>query len=440
METVRIADIKAHDGEVVAVRGFVKQIRDLKSMQFVLVRDLTETVQVTVFKNAESAELNAAVSALTAESSVIVRGKVHADSFVKLNGVELLAHSITVANLADNNLPLDLTDFNESNRDLRLDWRFLDLRSRKGQLIFRAQTCIEAAMRTFWAERDFIELHSPKIVGSPSESGAELFSLDYFGRPAYLAQSPQFYKQMAIAAGFERVFEIGPVFRADPSSTNRHATEFTGIDVEIAWVDSHEDVMRNEELWIRHFLSELKARYGAEIKSVFDRDIAVPEVPFPRVTMERAKEIVRASGYEIPAGAKGDLDPPSERILGAYAQKEFGHEFIFVTEFPASVRPFYHMMCPHDGTKTRSFDLLWNGMEITTGAQREHRYEVICAQGLAKGLNLSHIKHYLDCFKYGCPPHGGFGVGLARILMNALGYGNLREVAFIHRGQDRLFP
>ncbi|GHU98747.1 aspartate--tRNA(Asn) ligase [Clostridia bacterium] len=440
MKYTKITDLKKHDGKSVTVRGFVKQVRDLKSIQFLIVRDITESVQVTVFKTPENAELNAKIAALTQESSVIVTGKVHVDAFVKLNGVELLAADAVCVNLADNNLPLDLTDFNESNRDLRLDWRFLDLRSKEHQLIFKVQTTAEAAMRDFWRKNDFIEIHSPKLMGNPSESGAELFSLDYFGRTAYLSQSPQFYKQMAIAAGFERVFEVGPVFRADPSSTNRHATEFTGLDAEIAWINSHEDVMKNEEEWIAYFLAAVKKKHGEEIKAVFNREVVVPALPFPRLTMEQAKEVIREKGYEVPASTKGDLDPPAERLLGAWAMEKYGHEFVFVKDYPAAVRPFYHMRHEKNPGLTKSFDLLWNGIEITTGAQREHRYDIVTAQAREKGLHLEPIQSYLNCFRFGCPPHGGFGVGLARILMNLLGYANLREVAFIHRGQDRLFP
>ena len=440
MKFTKIADIKKSDGKTVAVRGFVKQVRDLKSIQFVIVRDITESVQVTVFKSPENAELNAKVSALTQESSVIVTGKVHVDAFVKLNGVELLAANVECVNLADNNLPLDLTDFNESNRDLRLDWRFLDLRSKEHQLIFKAQTAVEQGMRDYWKKNNFIELHSPKLMGNPSESGAELFSLDYFGRTAYLSQSPQFYKQMAIAAGFERVFEIGPVFRADPSSTNRHATEFTGVDVEIAWINSHEDVMRCEEELLRAAIAHVKKLYGEEIKAVLGREIVVPKLPFPRLTMDEAKEVVKQKGYEVPSSTKGDLDPPAERLLGAWAMETHGHEFVFIKDYPINVRPFYHMRHADNPQLTKSFDLLWNGIEITTGAQREHRYDVVTAQAREKGLHLEPIKSYLDCFRFGTPPHGGFGIGLARILMNLLGYSNLREVAFLHRGQDRLFP
>jgi aspartyl-tRNA synthetase len=453
---IKINEVKKYDGETVEIRGFVKQVRDLKKMQFLVIRDITESVQVTVFKNEENKALNEKIAALTLESSVKVKGKVHVDDFVKLNGVELLAEEVTVANLANNNMPIDLTDFNESNRDLRMDWRFLDLRSREHQLIFRVQTTAEMAMREFWIENGFTEIHSPKLMGNPSESGAELFELNYFGGKAYLAQSPQFYKQMGIAAGFERVFEIGPVFRANKSFTSRHDTEFTSVDCEIAWIDSYEDVMKFEERWIEYLVKRVKEKHGDEIKEVLGREITVPKVPFPRVTMEEAKEIIKSLNYTVPPETKGDLDPTAEKLLGKYFKEKYDSDFVFVTEFPTSIRPFYHMYKEGDPTKTLSFDLLWNGLEVTTGAQREHRFPVIVKQGIEKGLipanaidangevvreNLPQgLKDYLSCFDYGCPPHGGYGFGLTRMLMNLLGYTNVREVTFIYRGVDRLRP
>ena len=437
---IHISEVKKHNGETVTVRGFVKQVRDMKKMQFIIVRDITESVQVTIEKNEANQKINDIISSLTVESSVKVTGKVNVTEFVKLNGVEIIPTDIVIANKANNFMPIDLTDFAESNRDIRLDWRFLDLRSKEHQLIFKVQTTAEMAMREYWTDNGFIEIHSPKLMGNPSESGAELFELEYFGRKAFLAQSPQFYKQMGIASGFEKVFEIGPVFRANKSSTSRHDTEFTSVDVEIGWIDGVEDVMQFEEKWINYFMQRIKEKHGEEIKAVFNREIAVPSLPFPRITIKQAKKIIKDGGYEVPPETKGDLDPTAERMLGAYAKEKFGHDFIFVTEFPSSIRPFYHMRDEKDNSITKSFDLLWNGLEVTTGAQREHRYDIICKQAVEKGLSLEKLKSYLDYFDYGTPPHGGFGFGLTRMLMNLLGYANVREVTYIYRGVDRLFP
>jgi aspartyl-tRNA synthetase, archaeal type len=440
MEHVKIGEIKGFNGKTVAVRGFVKQVRDLKKMQFLILRDLSGSVQITIFKSPENAALNDIVSKIAVESSVAVEGAVNVTEFVKLNGVEIVPAKITLVAASEPSLPIDLNDFSETNRDLRLDWRFLDLRSREHQLIFRVQTTAEMGMREYWLQNGFIEIHSPKLVSVASESGAELFELDYFGKPAYLAQSPQHYKQMAIAAGFEKVFEIGPVFRANKSQTSRHTTEFTSVDTEIAWIDSVEDVMGFEERWINYFMKKVKEVHGEEIKEVFGKEVTVPSLPFPRVTMGEAKKIIKDKGYEVPPETKGDLDPTAERMLGEWAKETHGHEFVFVTEFPVSIRPFYHMRDKSDPAKTLSFDLLWNGLEVTTGSQREHRYDILVGQAIEKGISPENNKSYLDMFRFGTPPHGGFGFGLTRMLMNILGYNNIREVSYVYRGVDRITP
>jgi len=282
-------------------------------------------------------------------------------------------------------------------------------------------------------------MHTPKLMGTASESGASVFKLEYFGRNAYLAQSPQFFKQMAIASGIDRVFEIGPVFRANPSFTSRHDTEFTSVDVEIAWIDSHDDVMSFEERWLAHVLARVKASHGDEIEATFGTEIVVPTLPFPRVTLAEARERLAESGHELPAGGS-DLDPAGERALSALVLEREGHEFTFVTEYPTAVRPFYHMRHEHDQSLTKSFDLLWRGIELTTGAQREHRYAQLLAQAQEKGVEVEPIQYYLDFFRFGAPPHGGFGFGLTRLLMQMLGQDNVREVTFLYRGPHRLEP
>jgi len=419
----------------VTIRGWVQAIRDQKSVQFVIVRDETGMAQVVLPKADPPSELNERVSALTAESAVTITGTVAADERVKLGGLELKLEELQVDSLAEPEVPIAP----DSALDKRIDWRYLDLRRPDRRLIFEVQTTTERAMRDYWHKQGFVELHSPKLMGSASESGAELFKVDYFERMAYLAQSPQFYKQMAMAAGFGKVFEVGPVFRANPSFTSRHDTEFTSVDVEISWVDSHEDVMAFEERWLAHVLAAVKETHGEQIEATFETELIVPSVPFPRVTLEHAKELLREHGHDAP-GAGHDLDPPSERALSAIVKELHGHEFTFVTDYPTTVRPFYHMRHSEDQTLTKSFDLLWRGIELTTGAQREHRYEQLLAQAEDKGVDVGPIQYYLDFFRYGAPPHGGFGFGLTRLLMQMLGQENVREVTFLYRGPHRLTP
>lgn len=435
MITVTIGQIRDHLDQVVRVKGWVDTVRDQKSMQFIILRDATGMLQVAHWKkgNPEQGEV---ISNLTADSVVEVTGKAVANEAVKLGGVEVQLERLTVLSEAAPMLPIE----ENSSQDVRMDWRFIDLRRPRNRLIFEVQTVAEHAMREYWTRHGFIEIHSPKLMGAPSESGAELFTLPYFGGQAFLAQSPQFYKQMAMAAGFDRVFEIGPVFRADPSFTARHSTEFTSVDMEMSWIDSHEDVMAFEEAWLHYVIKAVKDQFDARIKEVFQTEVVVPELPFPRIPMAEARQVVAASGYTIPEDRKGDLDPEGERIVARYVKETFGHEFVFVIDYPFSVRPFYHMKHPDDPGLTRSFDLLWKGLEITTGAQREHRYEVLVQQVYEKGLTTGPVQFYLDFFRYGCPPHGGFGFGLARMLMSLLDIKNLREVTYLFRGPNRVKP
>lgn len=330
-------------------------------------------------------------------------------------------------NRAESSLPID----EHTGLEQRLDWRFLDVRRRPAaQLLFAVQTTLEQGMRAYAYGRGATEMHTPKLMGTASESGAEVFELGYFGRSAYLAQSPQFYKQMAIAAGIEKVFEIGPVFRAEPSFTSRHATEFTGVDVELAWIDGVEDVMAFEEEMLAHAIGQVAEKHGEAIAEQFGVEVTVPTVPFPRITMAEAQRILREGGW----------DPEGERRIAAHIKETTGHDFVFVTEYPVGIRPFYHMRSEREAGVTLSFDLLWKGLEITTGAQREHRHEVLLKQAAEKGMSTEPMGDYLNAFRHGCPPHGGLGMGLGRVLMVLLGLESIREATFLFRGPNRLTP
>jgi len=422
-----IGELKKHIGKTIRICGFVDTIRDQKHVRFIVIRDITGKVQVVQEK--KSAE----VDELTPESAVIVEGTVVDAPKVKLGGLEIVLDKISVESLAETPLPID----EKTEMDKQMDWRFLSLRNHSDSLIFQVQTRIEEEMREHWIGEGFIELHSPKLMSGASESGSELFSVPYFNDwTAYLAQSPQFYKQMAMAAGFERVFEIGPVFRANPSFTSRHDTEFTSIDFEISWIESHEDVMQMEETLLTHVLKMIQQEFGDRIRETFGAEVVVPSLPFPRITLEEARQVLAKQGHVITH--KADLDPPGERMLSEYIKEKYGHEFVFVTDYPVSVRPFYHMRHPENPELTRSYDLLWKGLEITTGAQREHRYDKLVEQ--VKKKELKSLQAYLNFFRYGCPPHGGCGIGLTRILMILFERKSVREVTYLYRGPNRLTP
>lgn len=421
----------------VTIGGFVDGVREHKGAQFVIVADETGMAQVTHSQRAGNWDEDTAktISGLTEGSVVEVSGPVKYDERVRLGGLEIPLSLMVVHSLAEAGLPVRP----DSDREKRLDWRHIDLRRPELRLIFEIETTFENALREYWVGNGYMELHSPKFVAQPSEGGAEEFAVPYFGQTVYLAQSPQFYKQGAQAAGFTRVFEIGPAFRADPSHTSRHSTEFTSIDAELSWVTSHHDVMDEEEAALRAGLAAVRDRHGATLKRYYDQEIEIPDVPFPRISLSEARRLVAADGYEIP-GESEDLDPEAERRLCRIVREQFGSDFVFVTDYPVSVRPFYHMRHEDNPTLTRSFDLLWRGVEITTGAQREHRYDRLVAQAVEKGLDPTKLDFYLNFFHYGCPPHGGYGLGLARVLMKLTGLDNIREVTFLHRGPNRVTP
>ena len=438
MERTHTAQLPQYVGQQVTLCAWIHKIRDQKQMQFIILRDRSGLAQAALEK-ASNPALAEVLSSLTRESVVRVVGLVTENPQVRLGGIEIHLTELHIESRSASPLPIDPFAESLPGLDARLDWRHLDLRRPENQLMLQVQTTVERAMRQFWAEEGFTEIHTPKLMGTASESGAELFQLEYFGSPAYLAQSPQFYKQMAMASGIERVFEIAPVFRADPSFTTRHTTEFTSVDVEMAWIESHEEVMVFEEKWLAHILSVVAVEHGEQIEKAFGVPVAPPPLPFPRIPFEDATAQLATEGHVSGSGT-ADLDPEGERRLGDWALREHGHEFVFITDYPATIRPFYHMRHESAPQLTKSYDLLWKGLEITTGAQREHRLEQLERQAEEMGLSLDSIRFYLDFFRYGCPPHGGFGLGLGRVMMVLLGLPNLREATLLPRTPNRLHP
>src|SRR5215216_2247155 len=301
MERTLVRDAREKIGECITLRGFVQTVRNQKAVQFIILRDHTGLIQIVAERSEANNHLNELVEKLTRESAVQATGVVVRNPTVKLGGLEVQLQTLSVEAMSDATLPIDLFGKTETDVDKRLDWRFLDLRQPHNQLIFQVQTTVEMAMREFWVSHGFVEIHTPKLMGSPSEGGAELFSLDYFGQTASLAQSPQFYKQMAMAAGLDRVFEIGPAFRADPSFTPRHSTEFTSVDMEMSWIQSHHDIMAFEEAWLCHVFQTVKEKHGKAIRETFGVEVLIPSRPFPKVTMDQTQKILKDKGYLPPA-------------------------------------------------------------------------------------------------------------------------------------------
>lgn len=444
MNRTYISDaLKAIDSTV-KVQGFIENLRNSKAMTFIVLKDITGKLQITVEK-ADHPELVDTIDQLTPDSVITVVGKVMANDYVKMGGVEMVPSEIKIESIA---APLPIVRkaiaatkkkkaVERSSIDQRIDYRWVDLRTDENQLMFKAQSVMVNAMRQFLLSKNFIEIHTPKLIATASESGADVFKVDYFDRDAYLAQSPQFYKQMAMASGFERIFEVGPVFRAEKSFTSKHTTEFSGFDLEFSYIESYRDVMHMEEELLKAALQAVKDAYGDQIKETFGLEVVVPETPFPVVTLaELYKGLEEDFGYTVDESEKGDLTTDAERLSYEWVKKHYNHEFLFVTDYSAEKRAFYHMR--DENGVPQGYDLIWRGVEITTGAQREHRYEVLKKQAEEKGLGED-VKFYLEFFEYGCPPHGGFGLGIDRLTMLLVGLG-IKEAMFLFRGPNRLTP
>ena len=434
MERTHVNKLSEKIGEEVLVQGFVEAIRNQGKIKFLVIRDVTGTIQVVVLKDSPASPK---VDALTLESVVSITGFLEEESQAP-GGFEIKVTDLEVLSKSAPELAIPVI-YEKSGGEVdiskRLDYRWLDLRRLERQKIFTVWTLMEKGFRDYFLANGFTQLYSPSFMNAPSESGAGVFEVEYFDKKAYLAQSPQFYKQMAMAAGMERVFMVGPVFRAEPSFTTRHLTEFTGWDFEVSYIEDYFEVMSVLE-------DGLISGFTA-VKDGLDRngsvlEVEVPSKPFPRMTMAEVKEKLALAG--VSGERDGDMNPEEEKKICAIVKEETGHDFVFVTDWPISLRPFYHMRYEENPEITKSYDLLYKGVEIATGAQREHRPDVLKAQAREKGLPLDSIKDYLEFFKYGCPPHGGVGIGPGRIIMQLLNLPSVKEATFLPRDVKRLSP
>ena len=422
-----VRDLRDHAGSLVRVCGWVHQPETGDGATRLTLRDHTGCVRL---RNPGNVELADQVGELARESAIEAEGTVAREAD---GATTVVLSALRLAGGADSPLPLGA----DAALDARLDWRFLDLRDPRMRLIFEVQTTAERAMRALWDEQGFLELHSPKLRPLANKSGGDLFAVDYFGRRVFLTQSPQWYKQMAIAAGFDRVFEIGPAFRPQREATPRHGTEFTSVDVELAWISSLDDVMAHAETLMVRVTEAVRDRHGDDIERRFGVRVDVPDTPFPRVGFAEARRIVERSGHVCDSDE--DLDPEGERLLAEHVARDDG-DVVFVVDYPERARPYYHMLGDDGAGYSRSFDLLYRGLEIASGAQREHRHARLVAQARSRGVPVDQVTQYLDFFRFGCPPHGGFGLGLTRLLMSLLGVDDVREVTFLFRGPDRIAP
>ena len=445
LRRVPVAQIGSREGQRVRVEGWLHRLRRMGDLAFIVVKDYSGLVQAVLERP------NGALDGVTLESAVRVTGTVRADSRAP-GGFEIILDGLEVIAPADAALPFEVNKpAVDAGLDLVLDHRPLSLRNPAVAAAFRVQAAAGRVFRSFLESRGFTEVHTPKIVQAGAEGGAALFSVNYFGRKAFLAQSPQFYKQMLVGSGLERVFEVGAAYRAEEHDTSRHTNEFISLDLEMGFIESEEDVMRVEEEFLAALVAEMAERHAADFALV---KAELPRLPatggagssgtaggagaFPRLTMAEAHAVLEKEFGK--ASPPGNLDPEGERLLSQWALNEKGSDFLFITRWPVESRPAYAYRDPAEPTITKSFDLLFRGAEITSGGQRIHDAAQLEASLAGAGLNPADFAFYTEIFRYGMPPHGGFAIGLERLTVKLLGLKNIREATLFPRDRTRLVP
>ncbi len=435
MDRTLIQDLHKTLNKDVLLQGWIQEVRNLNKIKFIILRDRTGDMQTIALKAETDPATFELINELTKESVIELVG-IPKENKESRWGIEVLIKKVTPLSKSATPLPIDNTDKSQTHIDKRIDYRFLDTRNIKKQAIFKVRGKIAKIIVNFLDAQGFTNINTPKLTTIGVESGAELFKVDYFGRPVYLSQSPQLYKQMFVTGGFERVYELGPVFRAEKSNTTRHLTEFTGVDFEMGFIKDYGEVMDMIENMILDLLKNLQKEAASELKLLGVGHTLPGKIP--RITMAEAKKLLKMKGKNY--AEEEDLDPEGEKLLGELVKDKFNSEFVFVTEFPWKVRPFYHMKPEGKKNLTKSFDLLFNGVEIATGAQREHRYDLLKAQAAEKGIDLDQMKEYAEIFQYGIPPHGGVGFGLDRMTQRLLNLDNVREAVLLPRDPVRDRP
>lgn len=422
-----------HEGKKCLVKGWVSQVRDLGGLKFIILRDREGIVQVTIKKSETDRKILDTANSLVREDAISVAGVVRKSSQAP-GGKEIIPEALEIVNKAKTPLPIETSDKIITGLDKRFDYRFMDVRSPKVQAIFRVKDVALTKMREFFEQKaGFVEVHTPIIQAAGAEGGATMFPMVYYQKEAFLRQSPQLYKQILMASGLDRVYEIGPVFRAEKFHTRRHVSEYLSVDMEMAWIDSEEDVLRIAEGLVEYTLKGIKKDCKKELE-VFGVEVKIPELPFRRLTYQEVLDMLAKHGLKKEWG--DDLDDPDEKVLGEIMQKK-GQEWYFITKYPSKIKPFYIMM---DGKVSRGMDLDCRGLEIASGGQREHRHDELVKVMKGKGLDPHKFEFYLSAFQFGMPPHGGFGLGSERLVQQVLGIENIKEIILFPRTPERLVP
>lgn len=416
-------------GETVFLQGWLHRVRNLGKIAFVILRDRSGLVQCIV----NTKGIN--IRGLKLESVVEITGEVCKNESVE-NGIEILVKELSIISEVKDDLPIEINKDNvEANLDTVLNNRVLSLRNPRVNAVFKIQAALAQGFAEYLRSQGFTEVFTPKIVAEGTEGGTELFEVKYFDKKAYLAQSPQFYKQMMVGAGYERVFETGHVYRAESHDTQRHVNEFVSLDLEMGFIQDERDIMKLETEMLKYIFNHVREACQKEIKLL---NVDIPEIKdeIPSMKLADAIELIKEKYNKT--DLERDIDPEGERLICQYAGEELGSEFIFLTHYPQSKRPMYTM--PAEDGLTHSFDLIFRGMEITTGGQRIHGYEQLKNSIASRGMNPDSFTNYLDVFKYGMPPHGGLAIGLERLTAQLIGLHNVREATLFTRDRLRITP
>ncbi len=432
MERILTSQVAAHAGDTVRLAGWVHNLRDFREVKFLVLRDRGGLIQAVIQPGSD-----VDVSEIGKEFVVQVDGEVVPDDRAP-RGFEVHVASLDVLAVAQEP-PLEINRpkvLEKTHLDKILDYRTVSLRALEVRAVFEVQAEIINSFGEYLRSQGFTEVKTSKIVGTGTEGGANVFEIDYFGKPAFLAQSPQFYKQIMVGSGLERVYEIGYVYRAEKHETSRHINEYCSLDYEMGFIESEQDVISMQVGLMRHICRSLVERCGEPLERL---GATIPEVPetVPQIEFKDAVELVRAEGHR---GPPGDLDPEGERRLCEWSRREHGSEFLYVVGFPLSKRPVYTSFREDDPEISRSFDLLFRGLEITTGSQRIHQYELLVEKMRERGYDPDEFDYYTSAFRHGMPPHGGLGLGLERLTMKLLGLSNVKEATLFPRDRNRIRP
>ncbi len=418
------------NGKEVIIMGWIHEIRDLGGIIFVLLRDRDGLIQITAPSKKISPELFGDLRKLKKESVMAVKGMVQ-ESAKAPGGVEIIPLELKLLNESKLPLPLDTTEKVKAEIDTRLDSRFLDLRKHSVSAIFKIKSRMLHSVRVFLEKNGFIEINTPKLVASATEGGTELFPITYFEREAFLGQSPQLYKQMMMASGFDRVYEIAPIFRAEEHDTMRHLNEVISIDLEASFCD-HEDVMEILENLVSTAISDVSEQCVEELKTL-NVDLKIPQTPFERIDYDQVVDMVNSQGVLLQHGE--DLSRAAEKAMG-----ELMEGYYFITGWPTDIKPFYVMPGEDDPKKSCAFDLMYKDLEISSGAMRVHQHDLLVERMKKQELNPDSFNRYLAAFEYGMPPHAGWGLGAERFTMCMTGVKNIRETVLFPRDRRRLTP